>query len=214
MASFLSGGKPIRIDHYAPGRGSSAPAVLLVHGSGGPLAGIDPYAPQAAAFGVHVFIVHFFDRTGHNWVYPSQIEENFRDWLETLTDALAFVRKEPGVDPDRVALLGFSLGSYLSLSLATQDRRIAAVAELFGGLPDHFLPDAANLPPVLILHGEQDQVVPVEEAYKLERLLKGHRIPYEMKIYSGQGHVFRGLAQLDAMRRVASFFRRQLQLAA
>jgi carboxymethylenebutenolidase len=214
MATFTSGGRQIRIDHYAPKRSGNNPAVILVHGSGGPLGGLDPFAGQAALFGVHVFVLHYFERTGHAWVLPSQIEQHFPAWLETLRDAVGFVAEHPGVDPHRIGLLGFSLGSYLSLALATQDSRIAAVAELFGGLTEHFAGDAARLPPVLILHGARDSIVPVERAHELERLLQQHRVPYQIKIYPDQGHVFEGLAQLDAMRRVAGFFRDYLMKAA
>jgi dienelactone hydrolase len=214
MATFISGGKPIRIDHYPPNPAGSSPAVILIHGSGGPLHGMDPFASQAALFGVHVFVLHYFERTGHYWVSPSQIESNFLAWLETLKDAVSFVASQPGVDISRIGLLGFSLGAYLSLALATQDSRIAAVAELFGGLPEQFTKHAGNLPPVLILHGAQDTTVPVERAHELERILQQHKIPYQIKIYPDQGHVFRGLAQLDAMRRVAQFFRNYFLKAA
>jgi carboxymethylenebutenolidase len=214
MATFLSNGKPIRLDHYPPNRAGSSPAVILIHGSGGPLHGLDPFAGQAAQFGVHVFVLHYFERTGHNWVAPSQIEPHFPDWLDTVKDAVSFVSGQPGVAANRIGLLGFSLGAFLSLALATQDSRIAAVAELFGGLPEQFIKDAGNLPPVLILHGEQDTTVPINQAHELERILQQNKIPYQIKIYPDQGHVFRGLAQLDAVRRVAQFFRNHLLKAA
>jgi len=214
MATFESGGKPIRLDHYPPNHAGNSPAVILVHGSGGPLHGLDPFASQAANFGIHVFVLHYFERTGHNWVAPSQIESNFLIWLKTLEDAMTFVASQPGVDANRIGLLGFSLGAFLSLALATQDSRIAAVAELFGGLPEQFAHNANNLPPVLILHGQQDTTVPIDRAYELERILQQHKISYQIKIYPDQGHVFKGLAQLDAMRRVAQFFRNYLMKAA
>ena len=214
MATFISDGKPIRLDHYPPNHAGSSPAVILVHGSGGPLHGLDPFAGQAAMFGVHVFVLHYFERTRHNWVAPSQIESHFVAWLETIKDAVSVVAGHPGIDASRIGLLGFSLGAFLSLALATQDSRIAAVAELFGGLPEQFTKDAGNLPPILILHGAQDTTVPIDHAHGLERILQQHKIPYEIKIYPDQGHVFPGLAQLDAMRRVAQFFRTYLFKAA
>jgi dipeptidyl aminopeptidase/acylaminoacyl peptidase len=67
---------------------------------------------------------------------------------------------------------------------------------------------------VLILHGEQDSTVPIDRAYELERILQQHKTPYQIKIYPDQGLVFRGLAQLDAMTRVAQFFRNYLLKAA
>ncbi|MGC2744648.1 MAG: hypothetical protein WA672_15845, partial [Candidatus Angelobacter sp.] len=65
MATFTSGGKSIRIDHYPPNQAGNSPAVILIHGSGGPVHGLDPFASQAAQFGVHVFVLHYFERTGH-----------------------------------------------------------------------------------------------------------------------------------------------------
>lgn len=214
MPYFSSNGKQIQLDHYAPGKPGLSPAILLVHGSGGPLRGIDPFARQAAGMGVHVFVVHYFDRTGHSWVSPSVIQDFFLQWLETLRDSLSYIVSQPGIDQRRIGLLGFSLGGFLSLALATQESRIAAVAELFAGLPEYFIQDARKLPPVLILHGGRDTVVPVAEAERLEAILKQHKIPYEMKIYSDQGHHFTGLAQIDAVRRVVAFFRRTLKKTA
>ncbi|MGE5321439.1 MAG: alpha/beta hydrolase family protein [Actinomycetota bacterium] len=214
MPDFLSGEKEIRLEHYASAKPGLRPAILLVHGSGGPMGGIDPFARQAAGMGVHVFVVHYFDRTGHTWVSPGVIRDFFVPWLETLRDAVNFIVTQPGIDVERIGLLGFSLGGFLSLALATQEPRIAAVAELFGGLPEHFMQEAGKLPPVLILHGRRDTVVPPAEAEKLEAVLKRHQIPFEIKIYSDQGHHFTGLAQLDALRRVVGFFRRHLQKAA
>lgn len=211
MPSFVSSNKQVTIEHYASGKLGLSPAIVLVHGSGGPLRGIDPFARQAAEMGVHVFLVHYFERTGHTWVSPSMIQEFFLEWLETLEDAINYIAAQPGVDQQRIGLLGFSLGGFLALALATRDSRIAAVAELFGGLPEHFTADARKLPPVLILHGEQDTVVPVGEAQRLESVLKEHRVPYEIKLYPNQGHHFTGISQLDAMRRVAMFFRRYLE---
>lgn len=213
MTSFLSGAKQIGIEHYSPGPGAR-PAILILHGSGGPLGGIDPFAQQAAGFGVHVFIVRYFERTGHTRVAPGQIEANFLAWMETLTDVISHAIEQPGVDQRRIGLLGFSLGAYLALALAMRDARIVAVAEFFGGLAEPFIADAAKFPPVLVLHGEQDPVVPVEEARRLERLLEQNRIPHEIKLYPGQGHHFTGLAQVDALRRVVGFFRQYLMKVA
>ena len=213
MASFVSGGKQVTLDHYSSEKPGLSPAILLVHGSGGPLRGIDPFARTAAEMGVQVFVVHYFERTGHSWVSPAVIKECFLEWLETIRDAVTYIARQPGVDPSRIGLLGFSLGGFLSTALATQDARITAVAELFGGLPDHFANHVPNMPPVLILHGGRDTVVPPAEAEKLESLLEQHRIPYKIKIYTDQGHHFSGLARLDAMRQVVQFFRRYLQRA-
>jgi dipeptidyl aminopeptidase/acylaminoacyl peptidase len=47
-----------------------------------------------------------------------------------------------------------------------------------------------RLCPVLILHGEADQTIPIEEAYQLQKLLEKKGIPYEITTYPGAGHGF------------------------
>src|SRR5438477_12055976 len=123
MPTFLSGGKTVSIDHYVPSKGGTHPAILLIHGSGGPLHGIDPYGQQAANFGINVFVAHYFERTGHDWVAPGMIHDNFLAWMETLADALNYIAAQPRVDAERIGLIGFSLGGYLALALAAHDRR-------------------------------------------------------------------------------------------
>src|SRR5262249_42041431 len=64
-----------------------------------------------------------------------------RAWLDAVRDGTAHVRELPNVDSNRIALVGFSLGGYLSLALATEDgHRLAGVVSCFGGMPS----DAAD----------------------------------------------------------------------
>jgi dipeptidyl aminopeptidase/acylaminoacyl peptidase len=67
-----------------------------------------------------------------------------------------------------------------------------------------------RLCPVLILHGESDPVVPVSEAYDLEKELQRRDIPYEMKIYPQVGHGFAGETWQDASKRTLAFLTRHL----
>jgi dienelactone hydrolase len=55
--------------------------------------------------------------------------------MKTLWDAVSFVSRQPQVDPQRIGLLGFSVGGYLALSASAIDSRIRAVVEFFGGMP-------------------------------------------------------------------------------
>ena len=91
--------------------------------------------------------------------------------------------------------------------------RISAVVEYFGGLPELLAANLEKMPPVLILHGDADQVVPVKEAESLERRLKEKEIPFEVKIYPGQGHGFVGKDALDASRRTLSFLDKHVKKA-
>ena len=190
QAVFQSSGKPIRLNTYLPEKSEPVPAVVALHGAGGNVSGMEQYASTLAAQGFAVYLLHYFDRTGTESADKPTILRNFPLWMKTLWDAISFVETQPQVDRERIALLGFSLGAYLSLANSAIDPRVKAVVEFFGGMPKEMNLFMRRLCPVLILHGEADQTIPVEEAYQLQKLLAKKGIPYEIKIYSGAGHGF------------------------
>jgi len=189
--TFQSGGKPIRLDAYLPDTAAAPlPAVVALYGAGGNVRGMEQYASMLAAQGFAVYLLHYFDRTGIESADKPTILRNFPLWMKTLWDAISIVETQPPVDRERIALLGFSLGAYLSLADSAIDPRVKAVVEFFGGMPKEMNLFMRRLCPVLILHGEADSTVPVEEAYQLQKLLEKKGIPYEIKIYPGAGHGF------------------------
>ena len=211
MPQFLSKDRQIEIVEFAPSRAGKFPALLILHGANGPMSTfIGDHAQHLANAGYVVFFVHYFDRTGTYYASPSEMREHFSEWVETVEDALCYCEQRPKVDPERIGLVGYSLGGYLSLSLASQNPKIDAVVSIVGGIPEYFAERARHMPPTLILHGANDTRVPVKEAYRVEELLKQLNAPYELKIYKGQGHFFHGSAQIDALMRTFSFLQKHL----
>src|SRR5580692_10773041 len=210
--SFHSGGKDIRLDCFLPtADGQRFPAVIGLHGSGGGYASMGDPASLLAEQGFAVYVLHYFDRTGTAEIDGLQtIFRHFPVWMKTLWDAVSFVASQPQVDPERIGLLGFSLGAYLALSASAIDSRIQAVVEFFGGMPKEMRFFTRRLCPVLILHGELDKIVPVEEAYQLQQTLEKKQIPYEMQIYPGAGHGFSGETWRDASLRTLAFLEKHL----
>jgi dienelactone hydrolase len=210
-SSFTSQGKTVHIEVFAPKGAGTYPGILVLHGAGGMRPegfgfAFREYARQLARAGYVAHIVHYFDRTGHEVATDeAMMKENFADWMKTVGDGVTHLAAAPNVDGDRIGLLGFSLGAYLSLSEAMFDPRISAVVEYFGGLPEALAKDLKRLPPVLILHGAADRVVPVKEAETLERLFTQKKIVYEKKIYPRQGHGFLGEDGADAVKRAMAF---------
>jgi len=211
QSTFDSGGKSIRMDCFVPSsNGDRFPAVISLHGSGGGYAGMSEPARLLAQQGFAVYILHYFDRTGTTFADKQTIFKNFPIWMKTLWDAVSYVEKQPQVDTERIGLMGFSLGAYLSLSAAAIDKRVRAVVEFFGGLPKEMKLFMRRLCPVLILHGDADPTVPVEEAYHLKQVLEKKGIPYEMQIYPGAGHGFSGDVWRDAGMRSYAFLKKYL----
>jgi len=209
--TFQSGGKTIRLDGFLPSaNGQRFPAVIALYGSGGGFAGMAEPASLLASQGFAVYVLHYFDRTNTSWADKETIFRHFPLWMKTLWDAISHVEKQPHVDSERIGLMGFSLGAYLSLSTAAIDKRVQAVVEYFGGLPKEMKLFMRRLCPVLILHGELDPTVPVAEAYHLQTVLEKKGIPYEIKIYPGAGHGFSGEIWQDAGKRTLAFLRKHL----
>jgi carboxymethylenebutenolidase len=213
--NFESNGRPVQVERFEP-RGAARAAVLLLHGADG-LAYRGPsyreLARGLADQGFLALLVHYFDSTGDG--FQAFLTEPFRfmAWMQAVADGVRYARTQLGPAP-AVGLVGFSLGAYLALAVAAQDERVGAVVDVFGGLHDLLVPGVTRLPPVLILHGDADPVVPVSEAYKLEKLLQALGVPHETHIYPGLGHAFHGPAADDAFRRMAAFLARHLAVDA
>ena len=209
-ASFQCGGKAITVEQFVPSSGKTAPVVIALHGSGGPPESGASEAKALAGQGYIVLAPLYFERTGHTWAAPDEMEANFETWMSVAQDAITYALSLPG-NSGKVGLLGFSLGAYLALSVATMDPRVNAVVDFFGGLPEVLFSTVQRIPPVLILHGEADSTVPVTEAHKLQRLLVEKNVPFEIKTYPGAGHAFTGLDMMDAATRTLAFLDKHLR---
>lgn len=94
-----------------------------------------------------------------------------------------------GLSEDRLALVGFSQGTMMALHVGPRRRKqIAGIVGYSGMLadPDALAAEVKTKPPVLLTHGDADQVLPVASLYDAERRLK--TLGFDVK-----SHVSRGL---------------------
>ncbi|MHA3774307.1 dienelactone hydrolase family protein [Verrucomicrobiota bacterium sgz303538] len=212
-SSFLSGGTKIGLEAFISSSKEPQPAIIVIHGAGGLEYGngyIRQLATAFAANGISTYLIHYFDRTGHSWADDATIYKNFATWLDTVGDAVRYVREQPGVDQRRVALFGYSLGAYLAVAEGARDPQIGAVVELAGGIDPSYAVRTEHMPPTLILHGDSDRRVLPARAKELEELLRKLGTPYEMQMYQGEGHVLSPAAALDALARGMTFLGKHL----
>jgi phospholipase/carboxylesterase len=107
--------------------------------------------------------------------------------------------------PSALALVGFSQGTMMSLHVGL--RRAVAPAAIVGysGMlalpenidPDSFATEVTSRPPVLLIHGDQDELIPVQALMHAAQSLAALGIPAEWHISPGVGHGIdqEGLAQ-------------------
>lgn len=113
--------------NYFPARGEGRhPAILLLGGSEGGLArGVQKMAQSLQAEGFSVLHLGYFGVPGT----PDSLE---RIPLEVFDRGIAWLVAQPGVDGDRVALVGGSKGAEAVLLAATRNDRLRAVV---AGMP-------------------------------------------------------------------------------
>jgi dienelactone hydrolase len=194
--SFQSRGKAIRLEWFPPlsqlNTKSKKPLLLILHGSGG----LDEkggffrdIAAELAKRGHNTVVVHYFDQTGNSYASSADMARYFSVWLRTVGGAVGYCKKQTFVDANKVSILGHSLGAQLALQAAAQDRDICSVIDMSGC----FVLPVANLktmPPILILHGKADTVVPLSKEKNLVATLKRIGSPYEEHLFPGADHAF------------------------
>lgn len=93
--------------------------------------------------------------------------------------------------PDRLTIVGFSQGTIMALHVGL--RRPAAPGAIvgFSGLiagPERLASDIAARPPVQLIHGELDEVIPIEALHLTREALAEAQVPVEWHVRSGVGH--------------------------
>jgi phospholipase/carboxylesterase len=104
--------------------------------------------------------------------------------------------KRRNLPPQALALVGFSQGTMMALHIGL--RRTAAPAAIVGysgmlvtpetGEPDGFSAQITSRTPVLLIHGDQDQVIPVQALMHAAQGLAALEVPVEWHVSPGIGH--------------------------
>jgi dienelactone hydrolase len=118
--------------YYPSAASAPAPAVLMLHGFPGILKNED-VAAELVRRGMSAFVPHARGSWGSPG--PWSVEALFSDSRA----ALRLLARYPFVDPARLGVLGYSLGGWAALKLASE-RRVAAVAALAPAVPDRAFP--------------------------------------------------------------------------
>ncbi len=97
-----------------------------------------------------------------------------------------------GLDDGKLALVGFSQGTMMALHVGLRRRRAPAAIVGFSGLlvgPEH-LPaaPAASPPPVLLTHGSNDDVIPVDALFMSAEGLADAGVPCQWHLSMGVAH--------------------------
>ena len=127
---------------------------------------------------------------------PAGAEERWRGAVKARGAIDAFLDaelKRLGLDESGLALVGFSQGAMMALHVGLRRSRVPAAILGFSGLlvgPERLSEAAARgaPPPILLIHGDQDPLIPVEAMFMAAEALAGASIPTQWHVSLGVGH--------------------------
>ena len=205
LNQFLSGKAPPGVQ-VIPGNLTLArdgadrmPVVILLHGGGGLYDGntIYDWASKLHSIGIATFVVNSNARQGCPKCYSQN--EGLPNMIDAF-QAMALLSTHPRVDPDRIGLMGFSVGGIATLYAtvkrfqrmwAPEGLELAAYVSFYPGCNYTFNEEEQVTDrPVRILMGDKDQLgwsVPCEDY--VNRLRKAGK-DFEITIIPGVHHAF------------------------
>ncbi|TDT77892.1 phospholipase/carboxylesterase [Litoreibacter halocynthiae] len=148
------------------------------------------------------------------WIDGSSEEESERGMMQAVEDLSAYIdatMQEEGVSEAETILVGFSQGTMMALHIAPRrEDQFAGVVAFSGRLlrPELLADEAKSKPPVILIHGDQDDVVPPISMPEAGDALQEAGFPVYGHVMKGTGH---GIAP-DGLGVALSFIGQQLGL--
>lgn len=128
------------------------------------------------------------------WLDGSSQEDAAAGMARAVVDLNAFLDArlaDEGLEPQALALVGFSQGAMMSLHVAPRrDTAIAGVVAISGRLlvPERLEAEAVVKPPVLLVHGDRDEVVPFADMSLAGDALAKAGFATYAHVMKGMGH--------------------------
>lgn len=182
---------------YDDSRAGPLPAILISHAWVGRDAAFDNRARELARHGYAAFALDMYGggRCGENPEANMALMAPFvgdRALLaQRVNAALKAVADLPQVDARRIGAMGFCFGGMCVLDLARSGANVRGVVSLHG-----LLKAPANVPAgkivakVLVLHGHDDPLAPVDDVVKFEQEMTAAGADWQLHAYGNTVHGF------------------------
>jgi dienelactone hydrolase len=174
------------------------PAVIFVHGSSGAGVSTDRWARELTAIGIATFILDSFTGRG---IVSTATDQSQLDSIAMMVDAyraLALLAKHPRIDPERIAVMGFSKGAVAAIYSSNERFRtlMAASGTEFAAHIGLYTPcnvayrgdDQTTGKPIRFYHGIADNYVSIAPCRSYVERLKHAGADVALAEYADAGH--------------------------
>lgn len=199
------GGKPVTLagELRIPKQGTDRlPAVVLIHGSGGIGGNVDDWVQWFNTVGVATFVFDGFTARGIASTINDQAQLGRLAMIIDAYRALDLIVKHPRIDPERIAIMGFSRGGQAALysSLKRFQRMYGSSGAAFAAYIAFYPECSTNYlgdddvadKPIRIFHGSADDYNPVAPCRSYVERLRKEGKDVQLTEYAGAQHVFDG----------------------
>lgn len=211
--------RQVHVSYFRAPGDKPRPAALLLHGANGfdsQIGGYDAYASELAAHGIDAYLVYYYSPADEENMFGGVdvFAKRYAAWTRLIGDVAGDVlgRKDSN---GRIGLVGFSNGGTLAGGTAARDPRITAAVIYYGTSPFPMDVPVKRFPPLLILHGDADTIIPVDQSRHLADFAKQLGGNAELVVYPGERHGFGARTQnanaADALARTVAFLSRELK---
>ena len=189
---------------HSPANGIKANSlVILLHGygaDGNDLIGLAPVLarelPDVEFVSPHAPFPCEMSPNGRQWFSlgdrsPESMLAGTQMAAQTLNGFIDDELEKNELQPNKLALLGFSQGTMLSLFVGPRrDKTIAGIVGYSGRLiaPELLVQDIKTKPPVTLIHGEADEMVPASSLKDAVLVLEESGIQVESELRPQLGH--------------------------
>lgn len=211
--------RQVKVTYFRAPGDAPRPAALLLHGAGGfdrRIADYNHYASELANQGIDAYLVYYYSTQDETMMTNgfSVFERRYEAWAKMVGELAEHLEAQKDSN-GKVGLVGFSNGGILATGASTLDPKINAAVIYYGTEPWPLAERAKRFPPLLILHGDADQVIPVNAGHQLAALAKSVGAKTDLVIYPGEAHGFGADTKkkngADGLKRTLAFLKQELQ---
>ncbi|HXX80872.1 MAG TPA: dienelactone hydrolase family protein [Thermodesulfovibrionales bacterium] len=122
--------------------------------------------------------------------FSSELMKNFDTAKARFVAALDFLKKQPTVDPERIAAIGYCFGGGIVLNMARQGVDLKGVASFHGSLAAVKPAQQGVKAKLLVLHGADDKFVTSEQIVAFKQEMTNAGADFRLIEYPGAIHSF------------------------